>query len=194
MIIDVDIDGVLAKCVESINIFYNRLKGTTFRKEDYFTMLFEEVWKITKDETRAIITRFFEEGHYPFISVEDGSQLVIQQLSRKHSMHVVSSRHNYSVQQTLRWLQKYFPDCFSGFHFTDYEKATTKQRIHRDLNCGLVLEDDLSATSQAATLGIEVLLFDQPWNQKLYQSNGLVHRVKGWQEAEAYLKQRGLIC
>ena len=85
---------------------------------------------------------------------------------------------------TLSWMNKHFQS--SGLNiihtgkFQD-EMAKSKYDICKELGISLILEDNKKTSLECATNGMDVILFDQPWNQGLTHKN--ITRVKDWKEA-----------
>jgi uncharacterized HAD superfamily protein len=130
----------------------------------------------------------FAEDQVREIAPMPGSLKSIRLLKeRGHDLYVVTGRSLRDVAQTERWLNHHLPGVFSGVeygHFFTLDATLAprkKSDICRDLSIELLIDDNLPTALEAAAEGLDVFLFDQPWNRDAVLSRG-VTRVRSWNE------------
>ncbi len=118
------------------------------------------------------------------------SPQIIKDLSKTHELIIVSGRPPHLKEQTIEWLERFFPSCFSEVHLVNQypregEIGGSKHETSKKAKCDIAIDDDPETALKVHSLGIEVLLFDQPWNEKL--NNG-IKRVFNWEEIYEHLR------
>jgi len=83
MIIGVDVDEVLTKFVDTYLSFYNKVKGTSWKREDIQTYYFYEVFGISKEEDTKSIIDFGKTKEYSEMPLVDGAVDGIFELKKK---------------------------------------------------------------------------------------------------------------
>jgi uncharacterized HAD superfamily protein len=188
MIIAIDIDEVLADSI------------TTWRKyvsEEYDIQVTEkELGEIPylsfigdTTEQRSERIRVFNDSKYFWENRPlEGAVEAIELLARDHTLKIVTSRPIGIKNQTIEWLERYFPGKFSEIHFNNENSAKTYalgDGVHKgDMLEGIGAEvflDDYLEYVNGCPKNIRAILFEKPWNQGNIDSN--VTRVKGWEEA-----------
>ena len=199
-IIGVDIDGVIAEFVEQLCIYYNQKYNILFKKEDFKTYNLWETLNISKEDTEEIIKTLKDINYFEQIRPVDGSLQSIRILKDSFKLILITSRQRYLYKQTIDWINRYFPNCFSEIYFSynhieynDIEynpvrlektlltKIQTKADICVEKGVDIMIEDSLEFSLECSERGINVLLLDRPWNQ----SNNLpenIRRVYSWYE------------
>ena len=107
---------------------------------------------------------------------------VINGLSSRYELHVVTARQDFLTDATERMLDKYFSGVFDSIIFTNHfsDKSRSKADVCNELNAKYLIDDHLHHAEIAASQGIEVLLFgDYPWN-KADSLPDRVRRVRDW--------------
>lgn len=90
-------------------------------------------------------------------------------------------------QQTLNLLEKNnlkIPVIFSGHDSS--KKGKNKSEICVGKKIKLMIEDASHHALDCANLGINVILFDKPWNKNVTHKN--ITRVKSWKEVLEIIK------
>lgn len=183
MLIGVDYDEVVAELLEGLLVHYNKKHGTNFRKSDFHSYNFWEVWGGTIEDAKKEVFDFYANPMFENIRPIEGSQIITKIISKKHDLVIITSRPDKIRNESRQWLKKYFPGRFSGVYFTNdwgfNGHKMKKSGLCKELGVDMLIDDSLSYAKDCASCGTKVLLYNQPWNQ----SNGLpdsVKRVNSW--------------
>jgi uncharacterized HAD superfamily protein len=186
MKIAIDIDEVLVDFVTNFLRDHNRRRGTALSKEDISSYRMWELWGETKEESDRSFEEFYNSELFRNLEPAKESIWAVNNLSKDHELHIISSRPETIHEFTRSWVQKHFPNCFSGIHFSKKRpvngKSLKKAEISAGLGVDLIIEDSLEYAKECAERGIRVLLFDAPWNQSEKLPHR-VYRVFSWTEA-----------
>jgi len=185
-IIGIDIDDVLIDTHGSrLNDFYNDRFGTSWKKEDYFSIKLEEVWGNTKEEAAALVEEYINSNYHDSSPPHEYAKEAIAELSKHNSLVLITARKEEMREKTLAIIQTHFPDTFSEVHFTNHyfagDKAVKKSDVCKELGVSIFIDDTLHNAEDISAAGIPVLLLDQPWNQA-DALPPLVTRVFSWKE------------
>ena len=161
MKIAVDIDGPLAKLHEKYKEFCMEKYG-------------EYVHGI--DDNRL---EEFHILHTDDIGVEDGAIDGIAELHKHHDLHIISARPSFIVDRTIKWLDRYFPQKFKTFNFTNFNRNGNKYDACKKLECSILIEDDIKLFLRDFKDDILVLLYTKPWNIEEVLKRNMI-RVNGW--------------
>ena len=187
MKIGVDLDEVLADFVSPLLEYHNEKYKTNLTEEKVHSYYFWEVWGGTRKEAIEKIQDFLTTDYFKNIQPILGSQEGIEILSKKHELILITSRPISIRNETLTWLNKYFPNKFSEEKIYFTAKAHLQKNIKAKANIcleqgiELLIEDNLDYAKESVLNGTRVLLFDYPWNQ----ADDLPERIKrvySWQD------------
>lgn len=192
----IDIDDVLADLHPLLNVFYNRTHGTNFRVEDYRHYDLEKTWGGTKEEADAVIEAFFKSPDFLEISPILYSIEGVEYLGRKKRIFSVTSRPESIQRETNDFIKRNYGNyLFRVFYTGQHNVAASKiNKLNTCVERGadILIEDCLETAISCAEGGIDVLLFDAPWNQLNGNGNfrlpGNLTRVKNWLEILEILK------
>jgi uncharacterized HAD superfamily protein len=185
MKIGVDIDEVIAETINAVIAFHNEAYGTTLKKADFSSYDCHEIWGGTEEEAILKWHEFFETDHFTSISPIAGAYPALLALKQKgHELFAITARQHLIAKQTEDWVDEYFPDIFSGIYFGNRSGLEGIKRKKSDmcteLGITILIEDDLHHANDCVKHGIEVFLFDKPWNQKELPNNA--QRVHSWSD------------
>lgn len=188
--IGVDFDDVLHDFNNSLHQYHNKKYGTTVKREDIVTYDIEKIWGCTRDEAVEKVHTFYRTPEHDETMPLEGSQDVIQLLSRKYNLHIITSRVDEIKELTIRWLERHFPGAFTSVEFINHFGSSsgtkrTKADVCTQLSVDLMIEDSLEHAHAISACGIPVILIDCPWNQGVLPSN--VYRVKSWKDISEML-------
>ena len=185
MHIAVDLDEVLAETLDSIIIFHNKRYGTFHRKEQFLRYAFWTVWGGTRKQAIQKVHDFFCTPEADSIQPVEGARQTLTALRKAGCrFSVVTARPDAFLSVTERWVERHFPDLFSGIYFTNHfgQTGSVKRKVDvcEELGARVLVEDDLRHVSDCLATDIRVLLFDRPWNQKDVPLG--VDRIRSWDE------------
>lgn len=196
-IIAIDIDDVLADYALGFIEFSNAHWDTRLTIDDYDEH-WANVWKVDMAEVRRRADLIHEKRLVKDLTHKLEAPPVLERLSQRFDLVVVTSRRVQNKEDTLAWLQLYYPMLstqnvtFSGFFDTinDTSIHQTKGSIISSVGASYMIDDQLKYCLSAAECGVEALLFgNYRWNQ-LAELPAKVTRVHDWAGVEAYFGGR----
>ncbi len=190
----VDIDEVLFPLIDYYLAFYNRNNGTNYKREDVWTYDLERVFRKTKEEVLSDLDLFYQSADFLKMPLIPGAKAGLKILRRKSDLVGITARPDHTKNHTIYSLECNFPAAISRTYFTGEMNRRkngnerTKAEICADIKATRILEDSLRNALECAALGMEVYLFECPWNirdrPKTFPEN--VRIVKSWQKAMSF--------
>jgi uncharacterized HAD superfamily protein len=186
MKIGIDLDSVVADLMSPLVDFHNKNYGTKLKPSDHVTFSIEKIWKCTEEEAIERCFKFYRSDFMNQVKPLPGAIEGINFLSRRHELHIITSRPHFISNDTVNWIKKFFPDKFKTIHHTNqYSKkgslSIKKSEIIKKLSINLMIEDHLEYAIDCASLNIRVFLLDMPWNQTKKLPKNII-RVHSWKE------------
>ncbi|MDE1919788.1 MAG: hypothetical protein KGH56_03835 [Patescibacteria group bacterium] len=187
MKIGVDLDDVLLDCNTSLALFHNSRYGTSYERKDVQSWYLERTWGCTPREAIARVKEWYESREHAESYPVSGALATVAELSRRHELHVITSRPEQVRELTHSWLEKHFPGRFVDVHFTSHFEpgAGSKAAVCRNLGISLFIEDSPLHARDVATSGVTVLLLDCPWNQETVSGN--IIRIFAWDDVLTFV-------
>ena len=183
MKIGIDMDEVVVEFFRYFLDFYNQKSGKNFQYEDWHSYNFWEVFGGTKEEAIGLVEEFYETEFFDNLEFIFGAEKSIKELYKNHNLKIITARPKKLKEKTERFLDKYFSEeNIEVIYSKDgYEEHLDKGEICKSRGVELMIEDHKNYALSCTEKGINVLLFDKPWNQ----NNGAdlpkeVIRVRGW--------------
>lgn len=185
----IDNDDVLANFNTQLCRFHNQNYGTTLKLKDIKTYNLWEVWKCGRQEAIRRVDEFYHSEYFHKIEPMKGSTESIGLLYQKSDLVVVTSRPFVYQQLTYEWLDRHFPNKFVRVYHTnhfspDESKSKNKSDVCIELGIDLIIEDGPFHTIDCAAKGVNVLLFNRPWNPRFQFPEGKlpigIKRVYSW--------------
>jgi len=177
MRIGFDLDDVIVDFFPSFLNWYNMKYNQNFQMKDMTSFY---LWEVgigkNKEEVIGLVEDFFRFNRdLPFVY---GAQNGLNEL-RDRDVLVITSRLSFCKDGTRDFMDRklngiglYFTDDFNG---GDISKA----KVARELGVEIYFEDCLKYAQNCLENGINVYLFDRPWNQDEFP---LERRVYDWNE------------
>lgn len=196
-IIAIDIDDVLADYAAGFVAFSNQRWGTNLTVDDYDEH-WGDVWKVDLEEIQRRATTIHDERLVKDLMHKSEAVPVLERLSKRFDLVIVTSRRIQNKDDTLAWLRLHYPMIsteavtFSGFFDTIKEGSIhqTKGSIISSLGARYMIDDQLKHCLSAAERGVEALLFgDYGWNQANELPAG-VTRVRDWASVGEFFDER----
>lgn len=183
MKIGIDIDEVLAKFIAGFVSYHNKKYNTSFKESDFSSYELEKVIGGTKEDKHKKLREFYQTEEFKNLDIVPGSKDKVQELKKNNELFIITSRYKDSVEITKAWINRNFPNIFSGVYFADYyaEDAITKNHICEQLGVEIFIDDCLTYASECGDEDTEVFLYDFFWNQSNELPNK-VTRVRSWEE------------
>ncbi len=186
MKIGIDIDEVLARFLPAIIRYHNETYNTSLKKEDFKTYNLWESWGGTREESIGKINDFFKTDYFRKIKPISGAQEATRVLKDNNDLSIITSRKDEIAKETNYWVDKHFPNIFSGVHFAGHyfsngKNSRTKGQICNSLDVDILIEDNFEYALECISPKRKVLLFDYPWNREIKLPQG-IKRVHSWEE------------
>lgn len=186
MNIAVDLDEVVADLLSNLILFHNNVYGTNLKRSDFFSYHYEEVWGGSKDEAVQKVREFIKSDYFLNILPVHGAYEALLHLKKLgHKLFIVTGREDYTKEITQAWIQKHFPNIFSGIYHTNAYvngiKRIKKSVVCSQLEALVIIDDDMMHITDCLESGIKVIVFDNPWNQGDFSNE--INRVSKWTEA-----------
>lgn len=192
MIIGIDLDSVIVDLMPPLIDFHNRHFGSSSVLKDYTKYDFCDIWKCSRKEVVERIFQFYRSPDFDKVKTIPGAVEGINHLSKKHVLHVITSRPNWIKEKTDRWILKHFPNKFTSIYHTNQfsqkgSPSQLKSEICRFLQAEIVIEDHLEFARDCTTLVKRVFLLDMPWNSQKKLPKKIT-RVFSWEEIVREIK------
>jgi uncharacterized HAD superfamily protein len=184
MKIGIDLDEVIVDLLDLFLHFYYIKKGKKFSKKDFFTYNFWEVFDEKREDTFKMTHDFYDSDMFDKAKPISGSIKSVNLLADKNDIFIITSRPERWKEKTEAWIKRYFGNIkYQIFYSSEFHKESkkTKDQLCAGLSIDVMIEDIGDFAIQCANLGINVILFDKPWNKKVKHDN--IIRVKNWNEA-----------
>jgi len=183
--IAIDCDEIIADLSSQLILFHNKEYGTNLTKEDFTSYCFHQVWGGTVEEETKKVSQFFESNYFKEVVPTEGSQEAMNFLKKKgHNLFIVTGRVYSLTEETLMFIEKYFPNIFLGVSFANTYGTSgprmKKSVMCRKLNVRLIIEDDPIHITDCTNFGIPVFVLDKPWNQGPLPEKAI--RVFDWKQ------------
>tara|TARA_Y100000034_G_scaffold28162_1_gene33837 strand:- start:2472 stop:3050 length:579 start_codon:yes stop_codon:yes gene_type:complete len=181
MKIGIDLDDVVVGWVPRFIGFYNYKTGSNLKFKDWESYYLGEIVKKNKKEVRKLIDEFVCSNFYDKIELVEGAKEGVEKLSNYHEAKFITARPLRYDERTKELLSKFNLNLPLINCRDDEDNFISKGDICNQLGIGLLIEDCRHYALSCAKKGIQVLLFDRPWNQE----NSLpenVKRVYSWNE------------
>ncbi|MBT4334241.1 hypothetical protein HOD61_00270 [archaeon] len=187
MRIGIDVDEVLADFMTYFLKYYNKTYDTNLERNDFKNYSLWHTLGGTETDSKRIIDDYFYSEDFEKMGLIYGSQYGVKKLSKNNELIVITARPEKTYNKTVDWLGKYFPNRFSGIEFSRGWKnkknpSWKKKDICIAKNIDVLFEDNFDYATECAQEGIEVKLFDCPWNQEKILLDEVV-RVYSWGDA-----------
>ncbi len=195
-IIAFDIDDVLAANAEGFAAFSNAQWGTTMTAAD-FSEDWISMWGISAEEMLERSRIFHTSDAVAQYRAYTEALPVLQKLCATYDLRLVTSRQSLLRGHTEAWIAKYFPDIFTGIHYSGIfdtgavsAHKLTKADVLNEIGATFLVDDQLKHCLATSEQGVSAVLFGSyPWNQTDILPKGVV-RCVDWKEVEEYFDEQ----
>ena len=193
MRIAIDTDGVLT----DMSGYFMEIGKKLLNREptNLFAYNIEEMYSVSKSEK-------IRYGLYLFVNYckncppRSGTARVLKQLHKDgHELHEVTARKfvtmknpvgSYSRKMLMDWYKKHELEFDSIVFCSEKNTSIEKSKACKDLGIGVMVEDRPEIASCLSQNGINVLLFDAPYNQELHGEK--IIRCYTWDDVYHHLQ------
>ncbi len=185
MKIGCDIDDVTVKFVPAFLEIYKKKYDKDIQIKDIYSFDLWEPLGISKEAALDIAKGLFDSSVYDNFELVEGAKQGIAQLSKKNELFLLTARPVYAKEKTERYFQKKFPNNSWPVYFAGdfFNGAPRKSDLCKRIGITLIIEDNWRTAFECFREGIEVLLYDRPWN-KCFEDIKFknIKRVYNWPE------------
>ena len=180
MKIGCDYDDVVVDYMGGFCDFHNQRYGTNLSIQDFKS---HNIWEtIGGSRFRAVllVNLFYYSKLFDKIQLMGGAREAIRELSEKNNLSIVTARFNHFRKKTERDVKRNFDGSIESVFYTGFYNPTGKLDLCKKEGISLLIEDNKHYAVSCADAGINVLLFDRPWNHNLEHEN--IWRVHNWND------------
>ncbi|MFA6324873.1 MAG: hypothetical protein WCX46_01455 [Candidatus Paceibacterota bacterium] len=183
--IALDNDDVAVNFTGMLALFHNDRYGTNLKKEDFYTTVYEKVFKVSTEEKIHIMDEFYTTDYFKKITPEPYSLEAFILLKKMgFNLFLVTGRKYSLIEKTKNDTENFFPNVFSSIHHANTYGASgpkkSKSEICNELGLRLIVDDDPLHIKDCASAGMKVFIYDQPWNQGNFEGDCV--RFFGWRD------------
>ena len=183
-----DIDGVVLDFTEcflkTAKFEFGILKETKF--SDITRYEYSECLDISNDTVFYIVDYILNNSSKYKISPVNGAVEVLTKISKHIPLVFVTARHGYSIEQTKESLHSILPGVDKSKIKIIHCKGSEKISVLKKLNINHFIDDRTRNCRILKENGINVFLFDRPWNKTTETFN----HVKSWDDIWDLLKKQ----
>jgi uncharacterized HAD superfamily protein len=199
MRIGVDLDDVIAVCaVPYLKRFAQEYKvELPDEKEIGWHLLREMDARVPADERDRFRIKLYDGTFFSELDIYEDCPIVLERLVQVgHEIFFITARAERRRMITETWLrEKRILDYAKAVHLKPmgdfrpdhprgrYDAAGSaeyKARLAKELSLDAFCEDDVVIAKTLAAAGVQVFIFDQPWNREV--SGEHITRVSGWSD------------
>ncbi|WP_165921082.1 NIF family HAD-type phosphatase [Paenibacillus albiflavus] len=154
----------------------NQIHGQEFIFDDVSIYGVSELYGYDFEQFYA----FFTSNQYELNNIAPEGNLteILDQLSSKYKMSLITGRPNEWMNSAVDWITK--NNLAISNHFCASEYADGKAGCAKKLGITVFIEDHPKHALEIAEEGIQALLIDKPYNQECRHPN--IIRVNEWEE------------
>lgn len=180
-----DIDGVLINFNDSfLDIAKNKfgvLKNVT--RDNVVHYNYWECIDISKEKCFEIVDYVLENPFECGVKPIKGAVESLTHLSKYTDLLLVTARQERFIKVTKDLIYSILPNVDKSKITILHESGRKKYKILKDLGVTFFVDDKLSTCQNLVQNGINVILFDSPWNQ----SNEKFYRTNCWKEISNFI-------
>jgi hypothetical protein len=172
-------------------------KSTPWTPEDFTSYHFNDAWGIDETTAHSTMTRFFSSSHFAEIKPLLGAKEVLLKHKQKFRFIVVTSRNSNLGDQTRKWLNEHFDECFDDVMFgSAYGPGVrrTKSEMCKEIQAIMLVDDNPYYAAEASpALKTSVLFGDYAWNRETTTTSKNIQlpqnlvRVQDWKTLDRVL-------
>ena len=177
MKIAIDIDDVTTEFMRPLTGLINQIYKTETNFDDIQSWNTARYFGITNEQFRGAIKTFTESGGFSRVQPEFAAVDAIKELQAQgHELYFLSARNSRGISDTYRW----FADRGLPTERMFFDRDKKWQIEHHGID--MLIDDAPHNILAAQTVGAVGVLYTQPWNQAMrntqWRANGWPHVVE----------------
>ncbi|MFA5651783.1 MAG: hypothetical protein WC933_00235 [Candidatus Paceibacterota bacterium] len=194
MKIGIDLDDTISQSMQQVIRFHNDIHHTNFNVKDIKHFNIWEILGQTREDRVKEVHEFHRSDYAKEAKPLPYSQEVLKKLKKNNELFIITARAYDIKKETEDWINKHFPNIFSGIYFTsqfakDKTQTITKKKVCDDLDIDIFIEDDINNILECIGSNRKAFLIDYPWNQTDKLPPNVI-RVKSWKEIDIIIGKR----
>jgi len=185
MKIAIDLDDVLINFLPHLIEYHNFEYKTNLTLEQFHCYRFWEIWGGTKEQAVQKVYDFYKTEYFQNLTLVQDSQEAVNILNKNHDLVIITARQNEIKDETVKLVDKYFPNIFNEIYFANFYGRTgisqTKKEICDLVQADVLIEDSIDNSLQCLNSHRKIFLFNRPWNQLSSLPKG-IQRANSWKE------------
>ena len=188
MVISFDLDDVLAAFQLGWIEFNKKHYNEHYTFEDFSEFDYRKVMHIENDEVFRRIFEFYESGMLKDLMPLEGAQKIVKDLSKDHTLYVLTSRSPEIAELSQKWIEKHYPQCFKKVLFTGQisrqgmNHTVSKADFCREYGIAYHIDDAPFHAEGIVDAGTKIIVLEKPWNRTYDFGELPVIRVKSLSE------------
>ena len=192
--IAVDLDDVLTDSVQRLINYSNREWGHNLTPADY-SEDWVQMWNVDESEATRRSKQWHETVDYHAGNPDPDSIRVLRRLAEHHQLAIVTSRRLWVKDQTVEWVEKYYPGIFESVNFagmwedpTIDSVAATKAEAVAAVGADYLIDDQPKHCFGVVEAGNRAIMFgDYHWNRD--HSHDEIVRCSDWRAVGEYFER-----
>jgi len=182
----VDIDDVVVDYCKHFRRLCKNVLGWTYEPREQVKYRLSEFRPgVTLEQEFAVVDATYHDKDCWLEQPEKGAPEVLQQLKQSYRLVAVTARTPVMKNKTMEWLTTYLPGVFDEVLFISIGgrpgKVLEKINVAKKYGAAYFIEDNPDYLVGCAEAGIQGILFDKPWNQKMKNGSDFT-KVYSWAE------------
>jgi len=183
MNIGIDFDDVITEFTETLMNYYHKKHGKKVTLDQILIWDWRIYWEIPKQEAIKRVDDFHESHKVTELPPLKDAISSLNEIIKNNKVFIITGRPTRFKNKVEEWLKHHLKKKLEIIHAGEFHKgqAATKAEICKELNIPIMIEDTGETALDCTKEGIQIILFNKPWNKNFKHHNIL--RVENWNEA-----------
>jgi uncharacterized HAD superfamily protein len=189
MKIGIDFDDVLAPSIIWFRRYLNEKHNKHIQK-----LYMDEIHKLemSKDEFFEAWDNYCNTENTEILPLADSIE-IIERLSKKHELYIISARSEYLKDSTMKWVNTHFPNLFKDVHLvnrTFRDQPVKKSTVCKQHKIHIMIDDSLENLIDCKDAGTKGIWFTQYLTSKNndYKDKNIII-ARSWLDVERQIEK-----
>ena len=185
LVIAIDCDDVLVATTPFFIAAYNAKYGTNISLAESH-IGHEDQWKADRDLQVQRLDELTKTEEYFKIAPSPEESVVLNELSKVHSLHLVTARKPEELERTQAMIDRDLPGVFTSLDFVGWtgSKGEVCNRIGADILVDDAVRNLVDAVEKGMPKSNVILFGDFPWNADIPEPLEGIKRCVNWSEVK----------
>lgn len=136
--------------------------------------------RMTEKEELDLWKEFMYQPTYLQVKPEKNLKRTLLNFKKKFRIIILTNRNKHFMKAAKQWLNKYLPNCYDKLISAHKPNGdlTPKGKICKKLKAAYLIDDEPNNLYSARENGISIIVFDQPWNQRVSSKIPRISKIK----------------